>query len=375
MNFWKTERLNECAAAGPSTRVIKGKARTRATTYFLWPSRGFVMSGSILPAPPTRWGGASTRPMRRPGLRPEPRWQPKPGPKHEVLFFPTGFCSDVGRHMKLIPFHDRLAVCSWSLQPGSPEELVAKLKQIGVPRVQLALDPVREQPQVWGRVEHTLRAAGYDIVSGMIGFVGEDYTSMESIHATGGVAPDETWAENWENVPKAAEIAARLGLPLVTFHAGFLPPDSRAPEYAKMRHRLELIADVFAARNIEVAFETGQETAPVLVEFLKNLGRKNVGVNFDPANIILYDNGNPIEALHELGPWLKQIHIKDGTRTRTPGQWGEEVVAGTGEVPWLEFFAALREVNFDGWCCIEREAGITRVEDIRAARELVDRLA
>jgi L-ribulose-5-phosphate 3-epimerase len=277
--------------------------------------------------------------------------------------------------MNLIPFSERLAVCSWSLQPGSPEELVAKLKQIGVPRVQLALDPVREQPQVWGRVEHTLRAAGFDIVSGMIGFVGEDYTTMETIHATGGVAPDETWAENWENAPKAAEIAARLGLPLVTFHAGFLPPDSHDPVYAKMRHRLELIADVFAARNIEVAFETGQETAPVLVEFLRNLGRKNVGVNFDPANIILYDNGNPIEALRELGPWLKQIHIKDGTRTRVPGQWGEEVVAGKGEVPWPAFFATLRELNFEGWCCIEREAGTTRVEDIRAAREMVERVA
>lgn len=277
--------------------------------------------------------------------------------------------------MKPIPFHERLAVCSWSLQPGSPEELVAKLKQIGVPRVQLALDPLREQPQMWERAGQTLRAAGFDIVSGMIGFVGEDYTTMETIHATGGVAPDATWAENLRNVSQSAEIAARLGLPLVTFHAGFLPPDPRDPAAAKMKLRLEQVADAFAARNIEVAFETGQETAPVLVEFLKNLGRKDVGVNFDPANIILYDNGNPIEALRELGPWLKQIHIKDGTRTRTPGQWGAEVVAGTGEVPWPEFFTTLRALNFGGWCCIEREAGTTRVEDIRAARELVERVA
>lgn len=275
---------------------------------------------------------------------------------------------------KSAPFHERLAVCSWSLQPGSPEELVAKLKVIGVPRVQLALDPLREQPQVWGRAEQALRAAGFEIVSGMIGFVGEDYTTMETIHATGGVAPDDTWAENLRNVVQSAEIAARLGLPLVTFHAGFLPPDASDPAHAKMRERLALVADAFAARNIEVAFETGQETAPVLVEFLQTLGRPNVGVNFDPANILLYDHGDPIEALRELGPWLKQIHIKDGTRTRTPGTWGEEVVAGTGSVPWKEFFATLRALNFHGWCCIEREAGTARVEDIRAARELVERV-
>jgi sugar phosphate isomerase/epimerase len=271
-------------------------------------------------------------------------------------------------------FLDRLAVCSWSLQPNSPEELVGKLKRIGIPRVQLALDPIREQPQVWGGVGEVLRANGFSIVSGMIGFVGEDYSTMETIHATGGVAPDETWDENWENVPKAADIAARLGIKLVTFHAGFLPPDESDPAYLKMHHRLELIADVFEARNIDVAFETGQETAPVLLEFLKKLGRKNVGVNFDPANLVLYNHGNPIEALRDLGPWLKQVHIKDGTRTKRPGTWGEEVVTGTGDVPWPEFFATLRELNFNGYCCIEREAGSARVEDILRARQFVERL-
>lgn len=276
--------------------------------------------------------------------------------------------------MKTVGIMDRLAVCSWSLQPNSPEELIARLKPIGIPRVQLALDPIREKPRVWGHVGDVLRANGFSIVSGMIGFVGEDYSTMETIHATGGVAPDETWDENWENVPKAADIAAELGLNLVTFHAGFLPPDDTDPAYTKMHHRLDLIADVFAAKNIDVAFETGQETATVLLEFLQKLGRKNVGVNFDPANMILYDKGNPIEALRDLSAWLKQVHIKDGKRTGTPGTWGEEVAAGTGEVPWREFFSTLQELNFNGCCCIEREAGSSRVEDICAAKEMIQRL-
>ena len=276
--------------------------------------------------------------------------------------------------MKTIPFSERLAVCTWSLQPDSPGQLIERLKQIGVPRVQLALDPIREKPRVWEGVGEQLRAAGFSIVSGMIGFVGEDYTTMETIHATGGVAPDETWDENWENVPKAAEIAAGLGIRLVTFHAGFLPADDKDPACTKMHHRLDLIADVFGAKNIDIGFETGQESAAVLLEFLKKLGRKNAGVNFDPANMILYDSGNPLEALRALGKWLKQVHIKDGTRTKVPGTWGEEVVAGTGEVPWPEFFATLRKLGFTGHACIEREAGSSRVEDIRRARELVEKL-
>lgn len=271
-------------------------------------------------------------------------------------------------------FRDRLAVCSWSLQPRSPAELVDKLTQIGVPRVQLALDPIRDDSATWRSVGPALRDGGFSIVSGMIGFVGEDYTTIETIHATGGVAPDETWAENWENVPKSADLAAQLGIRLVTFHAGFLPPEPNDPAYTKMHHRLDLIADVFAARSIDVAFETGQETSSVLLSFLKHLGRANVGVNFDPANMILYDKGNPLEALRDLGGWLKQIHIKDAIRTRVPGTWGEEVAAGTGEVPWRDFFNTLRDLKFGGHCCLEREAGNARVADILAAKRMVEQL-
>jgi L-ribulose-5-phosphate 3-epimerase len=272
-------------------------------------------------------------------------------------------------------FKDRLAVCSWSLQADSPQTLVQHLKNLGISRVQLALDPLREQRQTWGDAAKVLKDAGITIVSGMVGFVGEDYTTIQTIHATGGVAPDETWEENWEIVPRSAELAASLGLPLVTFHAGFLPESDKDPMYTKMHHRLDLIADIFAAQNIDVGFETGQETAMVLLNFLKKLGRRNVGVNFDPANMILYDRSDVLGSLRMLGPWLKQVHIKDATRTKKPGAWGEEVPAGTGEVPWPEFFRTLNELGFSGNCCIEREAGNDRVGDIRKARELVEKLA
>src|SRR5436190_22269002 len=111
--------------------------------------------------------------------------------------------------MKHISFSERLAVCSWSLQPTSPDDLVAKLDQIGIPRVQLALDPIREQPNLWGDVGRRLAASGYGLMSGMIGFVGEDYTTLETIRATGGVAPDDIWEENRAHVSRAEDIAAR----------------------------------------------------------------------------------------------------------------------------------------------------------------------
>lgn len=277
--------------------------------------------------------------------------------------------------MNLGALSGRLAVCSWSLQPSDPQDLIAKLHAVGIRRVQLALDPLREQPAVWGRAAEQLRAAGIIVVSGMFGCVGEDYSTLETIRRTGGLVPDETWAQNWKNVQTTAPLAQSLGLKLVTFHAGFLPHDSGDPGFAKLKARLEQVAEVFAARGVAVGLETGQETAAALRRFLETLARPNVGVNFDPANMILYDKGDPIEALRVLAPWIRQVHLKDARRTRVPGTWGEEVVLGTGEVDWPAFFRTLGEIGFNGDLCIEREAGGQRVADIRAAREFVERLS
>jgi sugar phosphate isomerase/epimerase len=269
---------------------------------------------------------------------------------------------------------DRLAVCTWSLHPADPQDLVKKLQATGIRRIQLALDPLRASPGVWGEAPGLLRQSGITIVSGMFGCVGEDYSTLDSIRLTGGIAPDKTWERNWENIRATAALAHELGLRLVTFHAGFLPHDEADPGFAKMLKRLKEVADAFGAAKVALGLETGQETAPVLVKLLTKLDRPGVGVNFDPANMILYDKGDPIEAVRVLGPWIQQVHIKDALRTKAPGTWGQEVAAGTGEVKWPAFIATLKEARFEGDFVIEREAGDQRVADIRAAKDLVGRL-
>jgi len=265
----------------------------------------------------------------------------------------------------------RLAVCSWSLRATTPDELADRVGETGVPRVQLALDPLLENPDVWGNCAEVLADRGITIASGMFGTIGEDYSTLETIKETGGIVPDATWEANWAHIQNTVEIAAALGLKLVTFHAGFLPHDTSDPVYAKLRERIVLIADLFAARGIDLGFETGQEDAPTLAAFLSDLAMPGVGVNFDPANMILYAKGDPVAALRTLRPWLKQCHLKDATLTKTPGTWGAEVPVGTGEVDWPAFFAVLAETGYTGDLCIEREAGDQRVADIIAAREFV----
>ena len=240
--------------------------------------------------------------------------------------------------------------------------------------MQIALDPIRTQAASWRELPELCAQRGIEIVSGMFGAAGEDYTTMESIRRTGGLVPDSTWEENWRKMPVLAELARSLKLRLVTFHAGFIPEEERYPAFAKLIDRLRRVADLFSDHGIELAFETGQESALMLLEFLQKLERRSVGVNFDPANMILYDKGDPIDALQTLAPHLKQCHLKDAIKTRQPGVWGEEVVLGTGQVNWRAFFKTLEPINFGGYLAIEREAGNQRLQDMQAARQFVESL-
>lgn len=266
------------------------------------------------------------------------------------------------------------AVCSWSLQPTGVGDLIAKVKATGVSSVQLALEPLLEGHHDWADTDAKLAQAGLGVVSGMMGCVGEDYATIDKIRETGGVMPDSTWPATLTNMRRAAPVARRIGLKLVTFHAGFIPHDESSAEFAKGVQRVGEVAQVFAEEGIAVALETGQEPAPALVAFLKSLNRSDVGANFDPANMLLYGSGDPIAALQLLLPSVRQVHIKDAVPSGKPGEWGSEVPAGTGKVDWARFFAVLAGVNYAGDYVIEREAGARRTDDVVVARHLVSRL-
>ena len=98
---------------------------------------------------------------------------------------------------------------------------------------------------------------------------------------------------------------------------------------------------------------------------------ETIGVNFDPANMILYAMGDPVAAVRVLAPRIAQVHIKDAIATKVAGTWGSEVRAGTGAVDWNAFLAALGAVAAPVRLVIEREAGEDRVGDIRAAVEML----
>lgn len=290
--------------------------------------------------------------------------------------FGAGLARPLAALASSVDWAHRLGVCSWSLEPESAEDLLDKLARTGLRRLQIALDPLRENPgRRWTGFADLAAGRGVISVSGMMGMIGEDYSTLESIRRTGGVVPDGTWPGNWRNIQANAELAGSLGLKLVTFHAGFLPHEASDPAFAELQSRVRQIADLFAGRGMALGLETGQETADTMAAFLRALDHPNVGVNFDPANLILYGKDEPVAALRKLVSQVRQCHVKDAVRTKVPGTWGQEVPVGTGEVDWKGFFQVLDEGGFAGPLCIEREAGSDRVGDIRTAREYVERLS
>ena len=267
----------------------------------------------------------------------------------------------------------RLGVCSWSLQPEGAAELVEQVRALGLGKIQLALDPIRERPERWQDLEARLTDAGIGLPSGQFGAVGEDYTSPQTIRATGGVVPDDHWSANQANLEASLDLAERFGLTVLTTHAGFIPPDRQDPVFDKLVGRIQHLADRIGQRlGGRLLLETGQETAASLEQFLAALGRDNVGVNFDPANLLLYAMGDPAASLRRLLPHLGQFHVKDATPPAEAGQWGEEVPAGQGEVDWDAIFNILHDADYAGDLIIEREAGNQRAVDIAAARDLVE---
>jgi len=271
--------------------------------------------------------------------------------------------------------HD-IGVCSWSLQPKDTAHLVDLVKQLGLQHVQLALGPLVQLDDKRKHLElGHLRNAGLKLTAGMIAFPGEDYSSIDAIRRTGGYVPDDQWDLRKRMSAHAATLGAELGLKAVTTHVGFIPRKGEAG-YDKMLGRVREVAKDFGGHGIELGMETGQESAGELLEFLDDLDTPKVFVNFDPANMILYGAGDPIDAIRTLGRHVRHVHVKDATASNRPGEaWGEEVAFGTGQVGPQRFLAALHRIDYRGPLAIEREAGSQRMADVKAAVEALRKAA
>ncbi len=259
-----------------------------------------------------------------------------------------------------------IGVCSWSLQVKSVPELKTLMNRLGVDVVQIACgDPHHASWDEGDAMPAAAKAAGFHMTGTMLGFPGEDYTTPKTIELSGGFGNPATRPERLARFQWALERTVQLGLGDIMLHAGFLPEPSH-PDRKPFLDTLAKVSQLAAEKKITVSFETGQETAQLLRRTLDDLKCPNLKINFDPANVILYEMGDPIQAVEILGPDIRSVHVKDAIKTKVSGTWGEEVPLGQGQVNIKRFIDTLKKVGYTGPLCIEREVGDQeqRVKDI-----------
>jgi sugar phosphate isomerase/epimerase len=259
-----------------------------------------------------------------------------------------------------------IGVCSWSLQVTSVPELKRLMDQLGIGVVQIACgDPHHASWAEGDAMPGAAKTAGFRMTGAMLGFPGEDYTTPQTIQRTGGFGPKDLRAERLDRFRWALDRVKQLGLADLMLHAGFLPHEGD-PDRKPLLDTLARVGDLAKAAGVTVAFETGQETADLLRRTLDDLRSPNLKVNFDPANMLLYNMGDPLRAVEVLGPDIRSVHVKDANRPTVKGQWGEEVPLGQGQANIKEFVRTLKRVGYCGPLCIEREVGhqAGRVRDI-----------
>jgi sugar phosphate isomerase/epimerase len=188
------------------------------------------------------------------------------------------------------------------------------------------------------------------------GFEGESYADIPTVVRTVGLVPMSSRASRLKEMFEISDFAHWLGCDTVALHLGFIPHDPAAPGYGEIVEVTRTLCDHCDRHGQFLHLETGQETADGLLEFIHQVDRDNLKINFDPANMILYGTGEPIEALRKVGAHVRSVHCKDGTWSDQPGvTWGTEVALGKGDVGMEAYLRTLHEIGYRGPLTIERE--------------------
>ena len=257
---------------------------------------------------------------------------------------------------------------------------LAEIKSLGVRCGQLGIPGGLD---LTGAVAANWRAAleqeQFILVTVFAAYDGESYADIPTVQRTVGFIPRESREEREKRTYQVSDLAAALGVRSIACHIGFVPEDTGHADYVAVRDLVRRVCDHAAGHGQTFALETGQEAAEVLLSFLKDVNRPNLGINFDPANMILYGTGDPIEALEVLREHILSVHCKDGDwpPRDVPRALGCERPLGSGAVGIPRFVEKLKAIGFRGPLNIEREAENQeeRIRDIRAAVALLKALA
>jgi sugar phosphate isomerase/epimerase len=250
------------------------------------------------------------------------------------------------------------------------------VRALGVGTVHLhAPKAAQRTPERTRQLKEQFAQAGIAVTVVFVGFSDDDYATTERVKQTVGLVPADRRQHRLKETLEIADFARALGVEAIGMHLGFVPPDPAHREFAALVEVTRRVCDHCRHNGQRFHLETGQETAEELLHFIQAVARDNLAVNFDPANMILYQSGEPLEALDRVGAYVKSVHCKDACKQRRPGQpWYEDAPLGQGDVNIEAFLRKLNHLGYEGPLTIEREYSPDQVGDIQAALRLLEGL-
>jgi len=230
-------------------------------------------------------------------------------------------------------------------------------RELGVPTIQLHTPHAEGRtPEAAEKFVRKLKDYGIELTCVFGGFEGESYADIPTVERTIGLVPRETRDARLVEMKEISDFTRLLGCSVIGLHVGVVPHDRGSKDYAEVIDITRQLCDHAARNGQAVHLETGQETAEALLKYIEDSERKNLFINFDPANMILYGTGEPIPALKMVGKYVRSVHCKDGTWSDQPGvTWGCEVPLGKGDVDMRAYLSTLKEIGYTGPLTIERE--------------------
>lgn len=259
-----------------------------------------------------------------------------------------------------------------------PVETLREVKSFGVRCGQLGIRgdlPLDGAADAWKRA---LEQEQFTVVTVFCAYPGESYADAPTVQRTVGFIPAATRQEREQRTKDVSHFAAEIGCTSIATHIGFVPEDENDADYIAVRDLVRRICDHASKHGQTFALETGQEPADVLLKFLKNVDRPNLAINFDPANMVMYGTGDPIQAFSVLAPKVVSVHCKDGEwpLKHPSGVLGVEKPLGLGAVGIEQFINKLKQVGYTGTLNVEHEIEDEerRKREIAEAVQLLEKL-
>ena len=251
------------------------------------------------------------------------------------------------------------------------ERRIAFYKDIGLDCIQLAgvyeewLAPNDEAKKATADLKALLQK--YDIAVPTMFFSYPNQWSNEF-----GLVPARYRAERIALSCRQMEWGRQFGAKYFACHVGFVP-EEKNEFYDQFILDLKMLARFAAINDQYFMFETGTETVAGLKEMIEAIDEPNVGINFDPANFLYYNNDDPALLVDQLVDKILTVHCKDAVRPAEGEKHGKETVLGQGATNFRVLLKRILDHGFNGPLIIERELapGPEQEHDFRNAVQLI----